>query len=138
MNDNEPVQRVVTQVDYVRLTHMLNQLPAQAADELEDVEEVLAGSKVVNPARVAPDVVTMNSQVLLSDSVGGEPYALTLCYPPQADVARGKISVLAPAGTSLLGVRAGSIATWRTPDGSERRANVLAVLVQPEAMGSDA
>jgi regulator of nucleoside diphosphate kinase len=45
------------------------------------------------------------------------------------------VSVLSPIGLSLLGQQVGATARWESPDGTERMAEVEAILFQPEASG---
>ena len=133
-----PVERTLTQLDYVRLTRLLLQ-PRRAdspgATASESLEDLLACSELVTSTAVAPDVATMYSQLLLADLAGGAPYKLTLCYPGDAEPAAGFVSVLSPVGMSLLGLRVGSIARWQAPHGGEGAAEILALLFQPEASG---
>jgi regulator of nucleoside diphosphate kinase len=133
-----PLERTLTQLDYVRLTRLLD--GEQVADnarspEGRSMEDLLAISELVAGDQVAPDVITMYSQVLLAGGEDSEPYKLTLCYPEDAEPAAGFISVLSPVGLALLGLRVGSIARWRMPTGNEGMAEVRAILFQPEASG---
>jgi regulator of nucleoside diphosphate kinase len=100
--------------------------------------EALAGELeraiVIEPKRVPPDVITMNSRVKLIDLESDETMEYTLVFPQDADLAEGKISVLAPIGTAMLGYRAGDVFSWQVPSG-ERRIRVEAILYQPEAAG---
>jgi len=89
---------------------------------------------VVEPKNVPPDVITMNSRVQLVDLESGETMVYTLVFPQDADLAQGKISVLAPIGTAMLGYRFGDVFSWQVPSG-ERRIKVEAILYQPEAAG---
>jgi regulator of nucleoside diphosphate kinase len=126
-----PLERTLTQIDYLRLTRLLVRDRQSASDGLE---QLLTSSELVSPAAVAPDIVTMYSQLLLADADGIAPFKLTLCYPGDADPARGFVSVLSPVGLSLLGLRVGATARWQTPRGP-RAATVLEILFQPEASG---
>jgi hypothetical protein len=54
-------------------------------------------------------------------------------HAPGLAIVSPLLSVLSPVGTSLLGLRTGSIATWRTPDGGEGTARIAEILFQPEA-----
>jgi regulator of nucleoside diphosphate kinase len=129
-----PIERTLTQTDYVRLTRLLAQQGASLAG-VEAMQEMLDTSDVVGAPSVPPTVVTMYSQVLLEDALQpGAPYKLTLCYPDDAEPAAGFISVLSPVGAALLGLRVGETARWRTP-GGEGAARILSVLFQPEASG---
>jgi regulator of nucleoside diphosphate kinase len=89
---------------------------------------------VVEPKSVPSDVITMNSRVKLVDLESGETMVYTLVFPQDADLAQGKISVLAPIGTAMLGYRVGDVFSWQVPSG-ERRIKVEAILYQPEAAG---
>lgn len=135
MQASTPIERTLTQIDYVRLTRLLGQ-SGGAAPGAEAIQDVLENSDLVASPAVPPTVVTMYSQVLLEDAAAtGAPYQLTLCYPEHAEPARGFISVLSPVGTSLLGLRVGEVARWRAPGGQEGAARILSILFQPEASG---
>ena len=107
--------------------------PAHASDA--SPISALDSAELVPSHEVQPDVVTMRSQVLLADLVSRETFALTLCYPSEANASAGFVSVLSPVGASLIGLRIGDIARWRTPHGPTAAAQVAAVLFQPEASG---
>jgi regulator of nucleoside diphosphate kinase len=77
----------------------------------------------------------MNSRVLLLDMDSHEEMEYTLVFPQDADPAQGKISVLAPIGTAMLGYREGDVFSWQVPDGM-RRLKVQKILFQPEASGN--
>ena len=96
----------------------------------------LARADVVESRDVPPDVVTMNSRVVFEDVTSGKTTEVTIVFPHDADVARGKVSVLAPVGTALLGLAEGDSIVWPFPDGSSRCLRVVAVTFQPEAEGS--
>ncbi len=76
----------------------------------------------------------MNSRVRLSDISKAEKLVYTLVFPRDADSATGRISVLAPVGTAILGCRVGDIIEWQVPAGT-RRLKIEEVLYQPEAAG---
>ncbi len=130
------LDRTLTELDHVRIKNLIrrdlrDRLPAALTQQIE----VALDSSAVVPAReVPPDVVTMYSQVMLLDQGSGERTKLALCYPADAEPAAGFISVLSPLGLSLLGLRVGDVARWRTPAG-QRAAEVLEILFQPEASG---
>ena len=126
-----PVERTLTELDHVRLTRLLRDMPAPAGASLQDL---LENSDIVAPPGVAPTVVTMDTQLLLHGP-NGAPTRLTLCYPEDAEPALGFVSVLSPVGTGLLGRRAGQTVRWPLPDGNEASAHILAILFQPEACG---
>ncbi len=80
------------------------------------------------------DVVTMNSQARVRDLNSNEEMVFTLVFPAEVDYVRGRLSVIAPIGTALLGYRAGDTVEWKVPAGI-RRLKIEQVLYQPEAAG---
>ena len=121
--------RTLTELDAVRLERLRRQGAALRMDDLLDTASVV-------PSRdVAPDVVTMYSQIEILEAGDPQPRKLTLCYPDDAEPARGFISVLSPVGLALLGLHVGSVARWQTPDGTQHSTEIVALLFQPEASG---
>ena len=76
----------------------------------------------------------MNSTVVLTDLDTREEETYTLVYPENADTAQGKVSILAPIGTAMLGYRVGDVFEWEVPAG-KRRLKVEKIVYQPEASG---
>ena len=127
----------VTETDAIRISLVLESLESSSGrirGGNEKLKEELKRAKRVPSAAIPPDVVTMNSTVLLRDSHTGEEETLTLCYPADADAEQGRISILAPIGTALLGFREGDVVSWETPGGTIRF-EIIEVLYQPEAAG---
>ena len=131
------LERTLTELDHVRLLNLVRRdargdgFPAQR----HAVENVLDASSIVPSRQVPPDVVTMYSHVQLRDLQTSRRSTLTLCYPADAEPAMRFVSVLSPVGSSLLGLRVGSVARWATPSGDAKAAEILAILFQPEASG---
>jgi len=99
---------------------------------LEVLEEELERAHIVNPEALPPDVITMNSEVLLRDLETGQTRSYKLVYPASVKQYPDAVSVMAPLGMALLGYRAGETIEWPVPKGM-RRLKVLKVLYQPEA-----
>ena len=91
---------------------------------------------VVSSAAVPPDIATMNSRVRYTDEKDGATRTVSLVYPIEADAAKGKVSVLAPVGTALLGLSEGQSIEWDFPDGSRRRLKLEQVVYQPERIAN--
>src|SRR5690606_18929805 len=91
--------------------------------------------EIVPSTAIPADVVTMNSVVELLDHSSGQHRRYTVCYPGDADPGAGRLSVLSPLGASLVGLAAGTEASWIAPSGVRRTVTVVAVLYQPEATG---
>ena len=95
--------------------------------ECEELQAELDRADVMPAAEVPDDVVTMHSRVHYVDETSGDARAVTLVYPHEADVAKGRISVLAPVGAALLGLSTGHSIEWNFPHGVRRRLRVLEV-----------
>jgi regulator of nucleoside diphosphate kinase len=91
---------------------------------------------VVSSAAMPADVATLDSRIRYMDEKDGVRRTVSLVYPSQADAAQGKVSVLAPVGTAMLGLSEGQSIEWDFPDGSRRRLRLEKVLHQPERLGN--
>lgn len=101
---------------------------------LAKLQAELDRAVVVASEDVADDVITMNSTVVLVDLDTQEEETYTLVFPEDADISQGKISILAPIGTALLGYEVGDVIEWDVPAG-KRRLRVAEITYQPEAAG---
>ena len=81
------------------------------------------------------DVITMNSTARFRDEASGDEREMTLVYPSGADGINNKVSILAPFGSALLGLRVGDTIEWPVPSGRTIRLRVLSIRYQPEAAG---
>lgn len=102
---------------------------------LKRLRHELNRAKIVKPEEIPGDVITMNSTVRLQDQETMEEEVYTLVFPENADVKNGKVSILAPIGTAMLGYRVGDTFEWEVPAGT-RKLLVKAILFQPEASGN--
>jgi regulator of nucleoside diphosphate kinase len=125
-------QIFLTQKDMDRLLALVDAYPGQ---RFEKLEAELLRAQVVPLHDIPHDVVTMNSRVVFENQATGEHREVTLVYPGGADIDAGKISILTPVGTALLGLRVGQSIDWELPGGARQRYRVAAVPYQPEAAG---
>ena len=102
---------------------------------LDNLVKELDRATVVSSKEVPPDVITMNSQVRLRDLDTDEEMIYTLVFPEDGNISQGKVSVLAPIGTAMLGYQVGETFEWEVPAGT-RKIKIEEILYQPEAAGS--
>ena len=69
----------------------------------------------------------MGSIVEFLDEAHGEVRKVQLVYPPEADIATGRVSVLTPIGAGLIGQSPGQSIVWPDGRGRERRLRILTV-----------
>jgi len=127
----------ITEFDQHRLEELIGVGEATgdlAREDLCDLQRELGRAKVVSTRQVPAGVVTMNSQVELTDVDTQARMTYTLVFPAAADYDQGRISVLAPVGTAILGYAEGDIVEWQVPAG-KRRLRIDKVIYQPEAAG---
>ena len=122
---------IITKSDLQRLLPVLDQHDTLASESLETE---LHRAIVVDPRAVPADVVTMNSEVVYEDCATFTKRSVRVVYPRDADAARGLVSVLAPIGSALLGLRVNQTIEWPVPNG-RKRIRVLEIRYQPEACG---
>ena len=76
---------------------------------------------MVQREKIKQDVVRMNWEVFLENETTGERREVTLVYSGMADIDAGRISILVPVGTALLGLRVGQSIDWERPGGGTHR-----------------
>ena len=127
----------VTELDYNRLSGLIDRTRERNGvdrEYLNKLETELDRAEIVDPQKIPADVVTMRSKVRLTDLVSGESNTYSLVFPTEANFAEGKISVLAPIGTAILGYRRGDTIEWPVPSGV-RKLKIDEILYQPESAG---
>lgn len=128
----------ITKVDHERLTKLIEIAREREGDAnrkyLDRLEEELERAEVVQQKDIPADVITMRSTVRLKDLDTSEEMTYQLMFPTEANFDEGKISVLAPIGTAMIGYRRGDVIEWEVPSGV-RRLRVEEVLYQPESKG---
>ena len=124
---------LLSRLDCERIEALLES-PAAAAVDTTALRHELARATLAEPADMPADVVTMNSIVRVRDEADGAERELTLVYPRDA-AAPDRVSILAPVGSALLGLRVGDDIDWPLPGGHATRLRVLGIRYQPEAAG---
>lgn len=121
---------LLTAADHARLSAV--------ADALDDgsagaslLERELARATIVPHADLPPDVVTMGATVEYVDVEAARTRIVTLVYPWRADIAKGLVSVTAPVGAALIGLRVGDRMALTTPAATTRHLRVQRLVSRP-------
>ena len=117
----------LTRLDVQRLEQLIDKLDDTLPGVVALQAELDRAETLVGHDEVPADVVTMNSRVHCREQGSGKDYHLTLVYPKDANADEGKISILAPVGSALLGLAVGQRIDWTTPEGRGLRLRVTAV-----------
>lgn len=116
----------IGKIDHRRLTDLANGIMDRQPDIADELLAELERATVVDAGKVPPASVQMGATVEYR-SDDGQRRRVTLVYPGEADIAQGRVSVLTPIGTALLGVSVGQSIGWTANDGRQHRLTVEAV-----------
>lgn len=128
----------MTETDIERLNNLIEQVREQ--DErahfpyISILEEKLEFAEAVHSIDIPPNVITMRSKVRLNDLKTGRNTTYVLVFPKEANVDEGKISILAPLASAILGHSLGDEIEFEAPSGL-RKLSVKEVIYQPESAG---
>ncbi len=97
--------------------------PAMADRLLDEIGR----ARVVAPAKMPKNVVSMGSTVTYRDETTGLEKSVILVFPEDADIAQQRISLMTPIGVALLGLAEGAAFYWDTRDNQRRTLTVIHV-----------
>lgn len=117
---------VLGEGDYSKLMSLVSAMQARLPEVADDLIAEIERAEVVDAADVPEDVVRMGSTVEYQPD-GGQARRVTLVYPTEADIDAGKISVLTPIGTALLGLKVGDRIGWQARNGRTQELTIRAV-----------
>ena len=126
---------IINELDAERIDRLLEKAEFASLPVADALNEELDWAQMCTPETMPHDVVTMNSQVKFRNLTTGEELTRTLVYPAQMTDSSTQLSVLAPVGAALLGLRTGDTIHWELPGGASTHLEVLELLYQPEAAG---
>ncbi len=109
---------IISDKDFVRLSKL---------DSHGLLSYELSRAVVVPEDEVPMDVVRMNTRVVYLDESNGISREVELVFPEDVDLDYGKISVLSPVGSALLGLKEGQTIDWSFPNDPSRRLRVMHV-----------
>jgi regulator of nucleoside diphosphate kinase len=125
----------ISENDRFRIQLLLTALAADPRTQklTARLHDELARSQTV-PER-SPRTAGLESTIDVLDLDSGELDRFTLTLPEQANAEQGRLSILAPLGTALLGYSEGDEFTWDMP-GGVRRLRIERVTQPAEAVAS--
>ncbi len=125
----------ITKLDQTRLRNFFTkkQNTFELKNNIKIVEEKL-GVPPVEPEKVPPTVVTMNSKVKIKNLLLGKTFTFELVYPDAVDISNNKISIFSPIGASMFGYSQGDEFAWVGGNGNNKFV-IEKVVYQPESAG---
>ncbi len=85
--------------------------------KIQELENNLAQSLIVDPAELAGDRAVFGTLVTLEDQDSSEIIKYRLVGPFESDISQAQISITSPIGKALVGKRIGDEVTVKTPGG---------------------
>jgi regulator of nucleoside diphosphate kinase len=130
MQDNKKTRRKpnirISQSDHARLSALANTVAARNPEAADELLAELERARIVADGWVSAGTVRMGSIVTFKPDTGDRK-TITLVFPGDADISEGKVSILTPIGTALIGLSAGQSIMWTARDGRRHELLVLAV-----------
>lgn len=120
---------LITEKDYLRLTNLMG---SNTSHNFEDLEIELDRASIISDNEVPNDLVTMNSKVKFLDLKTNKDSIITIVYPQDANTNEAKISIFAPLGSALIGLKKNQEINWKFPNGKTKSLKVVEILYQPE------
>ncbi len=117
---------VIGDDEHQRLSALAASIAARQPELADELLGEMERARVVKAGKVPADVVRMNSEVEF-ETDDGQRRRVTLVYPGEADISAGRISILTPIGTALIGLAIGQSFKWTARDGREQRLTVVSV-----------
>lgn len=127
MNETSLPPIRVTAADFDRLEQLLDSPACKGVPGIEALREELERADIVEADSPPGEFVAMGSTARFIDDASGRTFELTLVYPHEVDGSNGRVSILAPAGSALLGLGVGQTIEWPIPGGRTLRLRVLEI-----------
>ena len=118
---------ILTATDHEKLSGLASAAAITMPEVATELMEELDRAHILPKGRHPIDTVCMGCEVDFRDDVTGRVQTVTLVYPNEADISKGRISVLTPIGTALIGLPVGKSIDWTTRTGDTKRLTVLQV-----------
>lgn len=126
---------IISELDYTRIESLLKASAGIPANIKAALETELERAELVAPEKMPANVVTMNSQVKFSVISSGVTFTLKLVYPKDMDDSGNTISILAPVGSAMLGLKEGDEISWPDGNAGMLQVRIEAIEFQPERAG---
>lgn len=101
----------------------MHRTPDAAERLLDEIER----AEVVPSSDMPAKAVTIGSRVTFKDEWTDRLRTVELVMPVDADISKGRVSVLTPIGAALIGLLEGASIEWDTNVGSRRELTIVEV-----------
>jgi regulator of nucleoside diphosphate kinase len=131
--DKIPLPNItITAHDLSRLDLLTGLTTRYRTPAMEFLARELRRAQIFPSYALPGGIVNMHSRVRYRSDETGAARTATLVYPGEEDSEEGKVSILTPVGSALIGLSAGQSIRYEDADGRTKTLTVLEVLSQPE------
>jgi regulator of nucleoside diphosphate kinase len=121
----------ISATDHARLSTLANTTAERNAEIADELFAELDRARVTPDSAMSDEIVQMGSTVEYKPDTG-ESRTVTLVFPGDADISAGKVSILTPIGTALIGLAPGQSIQWTARDGRKHELNIINVSQQQD------
>lgn len=121
----------ISATDHARLSTLANTTAERNAEIADELFAELDRARVTPDSAMSDEIVQMGSTVEYKPDTG-ESRTVTLVFPGDADISAGKVSILTPIGTALIGLAPGQSIQWTARDGRKHELNIVNVSRQQD------
>jgi regulator of nucleoside diphosphate kinase len=122
----------ITAHDLARLDLLTGLVGRYRTPVKETLARELRRAQIVASHALPAGTVSMHSRVRYRDDEMGAARTATLVYPGEENSEEGRVSILTPIGSALIGLSMGQSIRYEDADGSIKTLCVLEVLPGPE------
>lgn len=125
----------ISSLDVERIEDMIDSLGDESIPGIDELLKEIERAEIVDPEKMPNNIVTMNSKVTFQEVNSGKTFSMTLIYPKDQLPDEETISILAPIGSALLGLKEDDQIEWPKPGGGSLLVKIIEVIYQPEREG---
>lgn len=122
----------ICESDHARLLALANAAEERFPEVAEELLIELERARIVADHSLPAKAVRIGSLVAF-ERENGVRQTVTLVLPEDADISRGRVSILTPIGAALIGLSEGQAMQWTARDGTQHVLSVLSVSKEPDA-----
>lgn len=121
--------RIIISMDHYKRLYALaesamHKMPSVANQLMEEIERAV----LLPQEDIPPNVVRIGSVVTFRNDFTGDIRTVKLVLPSDADISKGRVSILTLVGAALIGMIEGNRINWETASGQKRTLTVFKVV----------
>jgi regulator of nucleoside diphosphate kinase len=124
----------LTEADHQRLSALLQAARRNKLEDpvhLDSLAQELEAATIVPASDIPADVITLHTRMKLEFPDASRTTSCQIVLPTELNLSAGRVSVLSPLGTALIGRRVGDDVEYAVR-GIQRTARIAGILYQPE------